>query len=80
MKNSQNGLDLSLDNLQEAEEIENTFIPKSRQKTNNVNLRALPDWKLGPSLPQIRARGCAVASGPNKIHLIGFTPSSYHNP
>ena len=58
----------SLDNLSH-EESENTFIPKSRQKNNAV--QKLPEWRLGPSLPQIRARACAVAIGPDKILLIG---------
>ena len=60
----------SLDNVKHNEDSEeNSFIPKSRQKSNAI--QNLPEWKLGPSLPQSRARACAVAIGPDKILLIG---------
>ena len=47
------------------------LIPKTRQKSGNDKSSELPQWKLGTSLPDMRARGCAVAKGTDKIYFIG---------
>jgi hypothetical protein len=48
-------------------------IPKSRQGVvhEDEDMLILPKWKLGPSLPEIRSRSCAVASDPNSIFIVG---------
>ena len=69
----------SLDNVKHEDSEENTFIPKSRQKSSNT-IQNLPEWRLGPSLPQIRARACAVAIGSDKILLIGGHDNSSLTP
>ena len=50
------------------------IIPKSRQKTLEIEKapEINPGWKLGPPLPEIRARACAVSGGPDTIYLIGM--------
>jgi len=56
-----------------------SFIPKSRQKVLAVASTTsgdkisekMPEWQLGPSLPDVRARACAVASDSDTIFLIG---------
>ena len=53
-------------------EISQAFIPQSRQKVASASSSAkLPNWQLGPSLPDVRARACAAASDANKIYLVG---------
>ena len=47
------------------------LIPKTRQKSGNDKSSELPQWKLGTSLPDMRARGCAVSKGTDKIYFIG---------
>ena len=47
------------------------FIPQSRQKVAASFAAQLPNWQLGPSLPDVRARACAAASDANKIYLVG---------
>lgn len=69
----------SLDNVKHEDSEENTFIPKSRQKSSNT-IQNLPEWRLGPSLPQIRARACAVSIGSDKILLIGGHDNSSLTP
>ena len=50
-----------------AADLEQTSIPKSRQQLSqqkvnaNEEVKKLPEWKLGPSLPDVRARACAAA-------------------
>ena len=48
-----------------------SLIPKTRQKSGNDKSSELPQWKLGISLPDMRARGCAVSEGTDKIYFIG---------
>ena len=69
------GFDLVLDDPN-AIESHDAFIPKSRQKfpassDKKKQLTQLPNWQLGPSLPDVRARACAAASDANKIYLVG---------
>lgn len=52
-------------------EIEDTsFIPRTRQGKQEAR-KLMPQWQLGPSLPDVRARGCAVASDAKNIFLLG---------
>ncbi len=46
-------------------------VPRSREEEFNVP-KPMPKWKLGPSLPEIRSRGCGAASPEgDKIYVIG---------
>ena len=50
------------------EDTSKNLIPKSRQKV----VFELPRWKTGPSMPDMRARGCSVAKEEDeKIYVIG---------
>lgn len=46
-----------------------SFIPRTRQGKQEQKL--MPQWQLGPSLPDVRARACAVASDARNIFLLG---------
>ena len=66
-------VDMKNFNLLESEELQ-AFIPKSRQKvavSSDKRQQQLPNWQLGPALPDVRARACAAASDAKKIYLVG---------
>ncbi len=74
-------LDMKLFDLNALEEMEDgsSLIPKSRQQKVNIR-KNMPQWQLGPSLPDVRARACAVAGDHTSIFVVGGVDNSSINP